>query len=212
MHGQLELNYTNTRHSLGAVDHEKGWRWDIVATADHANSETIPKLRVGLDFGFALPWKHSSIWFYNSGGIASGDRLNSLTNYYFGGFGNNYVDDGGVKRYREFYSMPGFEIDEISASDFVKSVAEWNLPPIRFESVGTPGFFLSWVRPAIFVSGLVADPGEAFERTYVSAGFQIDLRFTLVHRLPMTLSAGYAAGFRNGTRVDNEIMFSLKIL
>jgi len=212
LHGQVELNYTNTRQSMGAVDHEKGWQWDVVAFADHANGETIPKLRVGLDFGFALPWKHSSIWFYNSAGVADGDRLNTLTNYYFGGFGNNYVDDGEVKRYREFDSMPGFEIDAISARDFVKSVAEWNLPPIRFESVGTPGFFLSWVRPAIFVAALVADPGKRFERTYTSVGFQLDLHFTVVHRLPMTLSAGYAAGFRKGTKLDDEIMLSLKIL
>ncbi|MGA9575806.1 MAG: hypothetical protein WBS20_17830, partial [Lysobacterales bacterium] len=186
LHGQAELNYTNTRRSMGAVDHEKGWQWDIVALADYANNETIPKLRAGLNFGFALPWKHSSIWFYNAGGIANGDRLNTLSNYYFGGFGNNYVDDGEVKRYREYYSMPGFEIDAISARDFVKSVAEWNLPPVRFESVGSPGFFLSWIRPAIFAVALVADPGKRFERTYASLGLQLDLQFTVVHRLPMT--------------------------
>ncbi len=212
LHGQAELNYTNTRSSLGAVDHEKGWRWNVVASADYANNETIPKLRLGLDFGFALPWKHSSIWFYNSAGVANGNRLNTLTNYYFGGFGNNYVDDGEVKRYRKFYSMPGFEIDAISARDFVKSVVEWNLPGIRFRSVGTPGFFLSWIRPAIFVSGLVTDPGEKFDRTFTSAGFQLDLRFTLGHRHSMTLSAGFAAGFREGHKVDDEIMISLKIL
>jgi hypothetical protein len=212
LHGQLELNYTDTRKSLGAVDHEKGWRWDIVATADHANNETIPKLRLGLDFGFALPWKHSSIWFYNAAGSANGNRLNTLTNYYFGGFGNNWVDDDEVKRYRKFYSMPGFEIDAISARDFVKSVAEWNLPPIRFRSVGTPGLFLSWVRPAIFVAGLWTDPGEQFDRTFTSAGFQLDMRFTLGHRHSMTLSAGYAAGFRKSEKVDDEIMISLKIL
>jgi hypothetical protein len=212
LHAQVELNYSHTRKSMGAVDHEKGWRWDIVAFADRANSETIPKLRAGLDFGFALPWKHSSIWFYNSAGIADGDRLNTLTNFYFGGFGNNYVDDGEVKRYREFYSMPGFEIDAIGAREFVKSVAEWNLPPIRFESVGKPGFFLSWVRPAVFVAGLVADPGASFERTFASVGVQLDLKFTLIHRLPMTLSVGYAAGYSSGDKLDDEIMFSLKIL
>lgn len=212
LHGQVEFNYTHTRKSLGAVDHEKGWRWDIVATADHANSDTIPKLRLGLDFGFALPWKHSSIWFYNSAGTADGPRLNTLTNYYFGGFGNNYVDDGEVKRYRKFYSMPGFEIDAISAREFVKSVAEWNLPPVRFRSMGTPGFFLSWIRPAVFVAALWTDPGEQFDRTYTSAGLQLDLRFTLGHRHSMTLSAGYAAGFRNNDKLDNEIMISLKIL
>ncbi|HEY5776551.1 MAG TPA: hypothetical protein VIS57_10725, partial [Xanthomonadales bacterium] len=79
-------------------------------------------------------------------------------------------------------------------------------------SVGTPGFFLSWVRPAIFVAALVADPGKRFERTLTSVGFQLDLHFTVVHRLPMTLSAGYAAGFRKGTKLDDEIMLSLKIL
>ena len=212
LRGQVEFNYTHTRKSMGAVDHEKGWRWNVVAMADHANSDTIPKLRVGLDFGFALPWKHSSIWFYNSAGIADGDRLNTLTNFYFGGFGNNYVDDGEVKRYREFYSMPGFEIDDISARKFVKSVLEWNLPPIRFESVGSPGFFLSWIRPAIFVAGMIADPGERYDRTFTSTGFQLDLHFTVGHRLPMTLSVGYAAGFRKGDKQDNEIMVSLKIL
>jgi hypothetical protein len=144
--------------------------------------------------------------------MADGERLNTLTNFYFGGFGNNYVDDGEVKRYREFYSMPGFEIDAIGAREFVKSVAEWNLPPIRFESVGTPGFFLSWIRPAIFFSGMVADPGEAYERTFTSAGIQLDLRFTLIHRLPMTLSVGYAAGYKSGTKLDDEFMLSLKIL
>ena len=212
LHGQLELNYTDTRKSMGAVDHEKGWRWDIVATADHAKSETVPKLRLGLDFGFALPWKHSSIWFYNSAGVADGARVVNLTNYYFGGFGNNYVDDGDVKRYREYYSMPGFEIDDISARDFAKSVIEWNLPPIRFESVGTPGFFLSWIRPAIFVAGLWTDPDEPFDRTFTSVGFQLDLHFTVGHRLPMTLSVGYASGYLEGTRQDNELMLSLKIL
>ena len=153
-----------------------------------------------------------SIWFYNSAGIASGNRLNTLTNYYFGGFGNNYVDDGEVKRYRKFYSMPGFEIDAISARDFVKSVAEWNLPPIRFRSVGKPAFFLTWIRPAVFVSGLWTDPREQFDRTFSSAGFQLDLRFTLGHRHSMTLSAGYAKGFQGGEKRDDEVMISLKIL
>lgn len=221
LHGQVELNYTNTRKSLASVDHEKGYRWDIVASADRpsnfvnpnfGDNSVIPKLRAGLDFGFALPWKHSSIWFYNSAGIADGNRLNSLTNYYFGGFGNNYVDDREVKRYREFYSMPGFEIDAISARDFVKSVAEWNLPPIRFQSVGSPGFYLGWIRPAIFFAALKTDPGKSYDRWFTSAGLQVDLHFTVSHSHAMTLSFGYAAGFQSGDKQDSEVMISLKIL
>ena len=50
-----ELTYTNTTRSLGAVDHERGWRWNLARGADHANGETFPSLRGGLDFGVPLP-------------------------------------------------------------------------------------------------------------------------------------------------------------
>jgi hypothetical protein len=209
---ELDLHYTHTQKSIGAVDHEKGLRWDIALSVDDSDIDTVVKPHLGLDFGFALPWKHSSIWFYNAAGTTNGERDDPLGNFYFGGFGNNYVDDGGVKRYREFDSFPGFEIDEIIATDFVKSVAEWNLPPIRFREVGNPGFFLSHIRPAVFFGALQADPGKAFERTVTTLGMQLDLNFTLGHRLPMTFSLGFASGREDGERMDDEWMVSLKIL
>ncbi len=60
-------------------------------------------------------------------------------NFYFGGFGNNYVDDGPIKRYREYYSLPGFGINAVSALKFVKEMVEWDLPPYVFEDVGHAG-------------------------------------------------------------------------
>jgi len=210
---RAKLTYVNTRKSLGAVDHEKGLRWDIAGYADYADNDFVPKIRAGLDFGFALPIKHSSIWLYNAAGIADGDRDQSLANWYFGGFGNNYVDDGDEKRYRLFYSMPGFEIDEIAGQDFFKSMLEWNLPPITFEEVGTPSFYLTWIRTALFAGGMITDIGDSvYEETYASLGLQVDLHFTIVHRLPMTLSLGFAQGFLDGKKYDDEVMLSLKIL
>lgn len=210
--GGLTLEYTNTRRSLGAVGHEKGIRWTLDVSADHARGETFPKLTGGFDFGFALPWKHASVWFYNSAGTASGERLSPLSSYYFGGFGNNYVDDGVIKRYRQPHSMPGFEIGAISARNFAKSVLEWNLPPKHFRNVGSPGLFLGSIRPALFASILWADQGGGVDRTLTSIGAQVDFRFTLAHRLPMTFSVGYAAGYEGGSKRDDEWMVSLKIL
>jgi len=211
--GKVELNYTDTRQSQGSADHEKGYRWSLVAAANRADGDTVPKLRGGLDFGLALPLGNSSVWLYNAAGVADGERENSLANFYFGGFGNNYVDDGEVKRYREYDSFPGFEIDGVSGQNFGKSVLELNLPPLRFEEVGTPGFFLSWARPALFAGVLVTDPGNDSERrTLYNAGLQVDLSFTVMNRLPMTLSFGYAAGFEDGRKRDDEWMLSLKIL
>ncbi|MGH8442698.1 MAG: hypothetical protein ACRETF_07325, partial [Nevskiaceae bacterium] len=127
------------------------------------------------------------------------------------GFGNNYVDDGEIKRYRKHYAMPGFELNRLGGRTFAKSTLEWNLPPLVFDRIGTPGFFLAWARPAIFGTGLVTNFDESPDNAQ-SAGVQIDLRFQVLHRLDMTLSAGYAAGFFDRVHVDDEVMVSLKIL
>lgn len=208
-----ELNYQHTQESLGAVDHEKGVRWDLKAYLDHANGDIVPKFRAGFDFGIALPIKHSSLWLYNSAGIADGDRDNPLANWYFGAFGNNYVDDREVKRYREFFSFPGFEIDQISAQDFAKSILEWNLPPMRFANVGIPSVFLSSARPALFAGVLLADLNDSeYRQDYYTLGLQVDFSITVAHRYPLTLSVGFAQGYIDGDKVDDELMVSLKIL
>jgi hypothetical protein len=209
----IDLSYTHTRKSLGSVDHEKGFRWDVVGYADYADSEFVPKLRAGLDFGFALPFKHSSIWLYNAAGIAGGDKDNTLANWFFGAFGNNYVDDREVKRYRNFYSFPGFDIDALHGQDFAKSIIEWNLPPITFKELGKPAFYLSWIRASLFAGVLATDIGDRqSEQTYNSLGIQADLHFTIVHRLSMTFSVGFAQGYIGSHKYDDEIMLSLKIL
>ncbi len=210
---ELSLHYSNEQESLGSVDHEKGWSWGVVTNVDRADGDTIARFQGGIDFGFALPIGNSSIWLYNSGGVATGNPLNPLSSFYFGGFKNNYVDDREVKRYRQYETMPGFEIDEIPARSFAKSVVEWNLPPLRFESVGTPSLYVANARTAIFAGALLANPASsANDRKVYTAGFQVDFNFTLAHRLPMTLSAGFASGFENGQKRNDEVLISLKIM
>ncbi len=209
-----ELEYSNLRGSLGRVDDERGVKWYLGTAVNYVDSDTIPKLVTGFDFGFPLPLKNSSIWLRSAVGAGFGDRDDEFANFYFGGFGNNYVDRGIVKRYREYYAMPGFDLNAVGGRNFYRSMLEWNLPPLRFKRVGTPDFYLSWVRPALFVSTLTTDFDEsAFKREVNSAGLQVDLRFTVMSRLSMTLSAGYAKGFGNSlVDDDEEFMISLKIL
>lgn len=210
---KVSLIYHHTQKSLGAIDYEKGLLWDVVGYLDHASGTVVPKLRAGLDFGLALPVEHASVWLYSAVGVSGGKRSNSLANWYFGAFGNNYVDDGAVKRYREFQSFPGFEIDELSGQDFARSVLELNLPPVRFANIGTPNVFLSSARPALFAGVLVTDPGDGdYRETYYNVGGQLDFQFTIAHRQPMTLSVGYAQGFVDGSRFDTEWLLSLKVL
>jgi hypothetical protein len=208
------LKYSHIRKSLGAVDGEKGFSWGLGTSINYVDGDTIPKVLGNFDFGFALPWHHSSIWLRNSVGAAFGESTDEFANFFFGGFGNNYVDRGEVQRYREHYALPGFEINQIPGRNFHRAMLEWNLPPVRFKRVGTPGFYLSWARPALFVSSLTTNfDDSALKQEVSSAGLQIDFRFTILSRLDMTLSLGYAKGFGNSSTMDDdEFMASLKIL
>ncbi|MDH5501627.1 MAG: hypothetical protein OEY72_11075, partial [Gammaproteobacteria bacterium] len=210
---EAELSYSHLRSSLGHVDDEKGFTWRLGAAANQVDGDTIPKFLGAFDFGFTLPWKHSSIWLRNSAGAAIGDPTDEFANFFFGGFGNNYVDRADVKRYREFYALPGYELNEIPGRNFYRAMLEWNLPPLRFERVGTPGFYLSWARPALFVSSLATNVDRSdLRQDATSAGAQVDFRFTILSRMDMTFSVGYAVGFDGSARSGDEFMISLKIL
>src|SRR4029079_7344538 len=173
--GEAQLYYTDVKRSIGAVDDEKGVIWELDYLGSYVNGQNVPQVRGGLDLGWALPLANSSVWLRTAAGWANGDRNNTVANFYFGGFGNNYVDDKSVKRYRKWDSFPGFEINEIAALSFVKALGEWNLPPYVFESAGTPSFYANWLRPSVFVAGLWGDPGNsALRKSYTSAGAQMD--------------------------------------
>ena len=90
---------------------------------------------------------------------------------------------------------------------------EWNLPPLRFEKLGTPGFYGNWLRPAVFTTALVTNPESGDERIDAyNVGLQVDLQLHVLNRLPMMLSFGYAKGFDGDGRGEDEFMLSLKVL
>jgi len=165
------------------------------------------------DQGVALPIPHSSIWFRSAAGFSPQDAAEPFSNFYFGGFGNNYVDHLDEKRYREYYALPGAQLNEIGGRNFAKTAVEWNLPPLRFARAGTPGFYLTWMRPAIFAGGLVTnmDSGQ-LRRTVSHVGGQLDFRLNMLSMLDLTLSVGGAVAYERATDPRREAMISLKIL
>jgi hypothetical protein len=209
---EVGVKYTNTRKALGGVDHEKGIAWRGLADLDLAKGGAFPKLYGGIDYGVPLPLNNSSFWVYAHAGSAWGKKLHPLSAFYFGSFRNNYVDDRPEKRYREMESFPGFEIDEIAARRCARVTGEINLPPVRFAEVGTPAFFLSYIRPAIFAGGMGAKALDGSRHRYSNLGAQLDLNFTVALRLPMVLSVGAAHGWRDGHSRKTEWLASLKIL
>ncbi|MDQ3471241.1 MAG: hypothetical protein M3428_02490, partial [Pseudomonadota bacterium] len=206
------VRYTNTRKSLGGVDHEKGIAWRAVSGLDYAQGDVFPKLWAGLDYGWPLPMPNSSLWLYGSAGSAWGPAQSPLGSYYFGAFRNNYIDNRPEKRYRELESFPGFDIDEISARRFAKLTGEVNLPPIRFAEVGIPSIYMSHIRPAVFAGAMRTRDALGDNHRYYNVGGQLDLNFTVALRLPMILSVGVARGFADGEPSRTEWLASLKIM
>ena len=206
------LEYSYVRRSLGAVDDETGTLWTAVTQASRVDSSLFTRIRGTYDRGFALPIGHSSIWFRQAAGFSPHDREQPFANFFFGGFGNNYVDHLNDKRYRETYSLPGAELNEIGGRNFVKSTIELNLPPLRFQNLGTAGFYVPWMRPAVFASGLATNlDHRPSQRRILSAGAQFDLNMSVLSVLEMTLSVGTGIAFEDGRRPNRELMLSLKV-
>ena len=210
---EVGVKYTNTRRALGGVDHEKGIAGRLVGGVDHALGDSYPHVTGGVDYGVPLPWANSSAWIYAHGGVAGGRKESPLGSFYFGSFRNNYVDNRPEKRYRDMESFPGFEIDQVAARRFAKLTGEVNLPPIRFAEVGTPAFYLSYARPALFGGTMLLRSPDGRGYRLNDVGAQIDLAFTVAMRLPMVFSIGVAKGFGDkDIEGRTEWLASLKIL
>jgi hypothetical protein len=207
------LTDSDLRSSLGHVDDETGHKWVLAAQTNQVDGTMVPRFYGTFDRSLLVPARHSSIWFRGAGGFSPHDRAHPFANFYFGGFGNNWVDRGDEKRYREVYSFPGAELNEIAGRTFVKSMLEWNLPPLRFRRVGTPGFYASWARPALFAGHIIANPESGgVRRAVTDTGAQVDFRFGLLSTLDMTVSLGGALAFEDGRPPQREAMLSIKIL
>lgn len=208
-----ELTYSFIRSSLGKVDDEKGRTASAAIETDYANDALFTRFHATYDLGIALPVSHSSVWLRAAAGASPQSRDEPFANFYFGGFGNNYADHGEIKRFREYQGFPGAELNEISGRNFVRALVEWNLPPVRFRRAGTPAAYLSWLRPTLFAGGLLTNlDSRPDRRDTVTIGGQVDLRFTILSVLDLTLSAGAAVRMANGVPRRHEAMVSLAVL
>jgi hypothetical protein len=208
------LNYRRLRGTIGSVEAEKGALWSLNVDNTYVRTVNYPSFYATLDVGALLPIDHSSIWLRTAAGYSFGKREEPFANFYFGGFGNNWIDHAAtVNRYREHYSFPGAELNAIGGTNFGKALLEWTLPPVRFKRIGIPSLYANWMRLALFASGIATDmeSGE-HRRTIGNGGAQINAKIVLFSSLESTFSVGYARAFERGAETTDELMVSLKIL
>jgi hypothetical protein len=207
------LTYAMKRRSLGAVDDESGVTASLSALTTLVHSELVPRLLGTFEAGFPLPLDHSSLWLRTSGGWGGGKGDDVFGGFFFGGFGNNWVDHGEPRRYREVSSFPGAELNAFGGTTFLKSTFEWTFPPIRFREFGVPAFYCTWAWFALFASGVVTDVDRKdLQTSALSLGAQLDFKLVLFSHLDSTLSLGYAGACEKGRHMTREFMVSLKLL
>ena len=208
------LNYRRLRGTIGSVEAEKGALWSLNVDNTYVRTVNYPSAHATLDLGALLPIDHSSVWLRTAAGYSFGKREEPFANFYFGGFGNNWIDHAAsVNRYREHYSFPGVELNAIGGTNFGKALLEWTLPPVRFKRIGVPSLYANWMRLALFASGIVTDmESDEYRRTIANAGAQVNMKVVMFSSLESTFSVGYAQAFESGAETTDELMISLKIL
>lgn len=208
------ISYQALQSSLGAVDYEKGVEWELNSSNNIGDNKLFPRLNQNFDLGFELPINHSSLWLRSSAGISFSPRREPLGNFYFGGFGNNWIDNQYSRQYRRFYSFPGAELNAIPATNFGKLMAEWTTPPVRFKRVGFLNMYANWAQLNFFSTGLITNIDDDFYRgRFYNIGAQLDIRMVIFSILESTFSVGYGSAWNydSGARGD-EWMISLRLM
>lgn len=207
------MHYQFPLKSIGAVDDEKGIRWQLLSHNNYVNGKLFSRVLTNFDYGILLPMNHSSVWLRSSVGYSFGARKEPLANFYFGGFGNNWVDYKEARRFREYYSFPGVGINALSGTNYGKLLVEWTLPPLRFRRLGFLPLYCNWTQLMLFSSGMVTNIDDRNERrTVMNAGAQLDFRLVIFSTLESTFSLGYARAAQKDRASTDEFMISLKIL
>jgi hypothetical protein len=212
--GTMNFHKSYLRKSLGAIEPEQGYDWNLYAYSSLAKQTFYPQLINNFDMGFLLPLRNSSIWLRTSVGQSFGQSDKTNSYFYFGGFGNNYLDYRSSQQYREMSSFPGMQIDAISAMNYGKLAMELNLKPVRFRKFGFKGLYSTYGRLSLFSMGLFTNVGydqaQLRQLNYYSSGAQLDFEIVLFSLLKSTFSLGYSKAYGESQH-GNQFMVSLKL-
>jgi hypothetical protein len=210
-HLAFNLKYNVLRKSLGAIEDEAGFDLNFDMTNDYVDQLNFFKVFANASYGFLMPWRNSSIWLRVHGGKSLGSDDNPFNYIYFGAFGNNYLDNNEVSRYRDKTSFPGVKINSIPGNTFAKGTFELNLTPIRFRKFGFLPFYATYARVSLFAMALAtADKDLKSLNEFYNLGAQVDFEISTFYLLKTYLSFGYARAFSGFSKPNDEFMISLK--
>ena len=123
--------------SLGNVDEEKGSRWNSGVAGDRVEGHVPEASGRRSTSAWRCRIRHSSIWLRGAGGVCGGDRDEPFANFYFGGFGNNWVDHATRSATASRTAFPASRSTRSAAATTPRD-ARVEPAAVRFRRVGRP--------------------------------------------------------------------------
>ncbi|MFQ6114633.1 MAG: hypothetical protein ACE5NG_11225, partial [bacterium] len=208
---ETSVNSRSVRRAIGSVDNEHGNEWTVTLMAlgvNPRNPKVVGGLHAEWDHFMTWAWPHNVLHFKLASGYLRTRKDLAIGKFYFGGFGNQYLENKDVKQYRNVFRFPGVPIYSLVTGRFAKVMIENNLPPLRLDNFKLGKHFLSYVNAAWFAQGLILD--SAREGKWISLGGQINFVFKHWFNLETTLSAGVAQAWsQHGNSREWFISFKL---
>jgi hypothetical protein len=206
------LNSKNIRRTIGSIDSESGYDWTFTLVGLSASPSSR---QWGGGFHAEWNWFNRFLFPHNIAHIKIAAGYVTIQNeleigkYYFGGFGNQYLDYREVRQYRDSFRFPGIPIYGLAAERFARLMFEHTMPPVRFHHLQFSGHGLSHIDLSWFSQALVTDAATAGD--WVDLGAQLNLVFNHWYNLESTLSFGIAKAWSSEFS-DWDWMVSFKIL
>lgn len=209
-----QTNYSSTdlRRSIGSSDFESGEKYDFTLRVfgDNPDDPQFAGQLIGeWDNYFNILFPHNTMHIQFASGYHVDNKNLRQARFYFGGFGNRYVENEDVKQYRKVFRFSGIPIYSMEAERFIKIMIENNLPPLRFANLSFSQHFINHIDASIYSQAIIAK-SDAAEK-WINIGLQGNIVFKHWFNLESTFSAGIAkAWWDNGE--DWQWFLSIKLL
>ena len=209
---QTNYNSTDLRRTIGSSDFENGNIFDFTFQVFGDNPDDpqfAGQLRGEWHNYSKLLFDHNTLHFKLAAGYHYDNENLIQARFYFGGFGNRYVENEEVKQYRKVFRLPGIPIYSLDTDRFVKIMLENNFPPIRFSNLSFSQHFINHLDFSIYSQALIVKSDVS--NKWLDIGIQGNIVFKHWFNLESTFSAGIAKAWWDKGE-DWEWFLSIKLL
>lgn len=201
----------NLRSTIGSVDAEKGYEWNANLRKTHLTDDFATNATTLFgEFNWFTPVfvPHNIFRVQTAAGKSWGDFIGA-GRFYFEGFGNQLLEEGTNRRYRQIENFPGLADNSQIADRFAKFTVENIFPSVKIGK----RFGDSYLRRAdvsVFHQRLYSE----FEDTstqYYNLGLQSNWYFTNFYTIDATLSLGFARAWDQAGDAYDEFFLYIKL-